>query len=160
MKNLKCHQIAAGTLEGFSSCSFQDGPTPFSPDMITSHFLHAYIVVRPLAEGDKYMVSVTARGDVPYFGPSIPSPAVFTRGSRLKEFILTKLINAQMASLKAEEFSKLELRTRTTLLNNLEEELSNKTQEFIGGDAVPPTVTKFERTSLKSNELVKRDSLP
>ena len=128
--------------------------------MITSHFLHAYIVVRPVAEGDKYMVSVTARGDVPYFGPSIPSPAVFARGSRLKEFILTKLINAQMACLKAEEFSKLELRTRTTLLNNLEEELSNKTQEFIGGDAVPPTVTKFERTSLKSNELVKRDSLP
>ena len=109
--------------------------------MITSHFLHAYIVVRPVTEGgDKYTVSVTARGDVPYFGPSIPSPAVFARGPRLKEFILTKLINAQMACLKAEEFSKLELRTRTTLLNNLEEELSNKTQEFIGGDAAPQAV--------------------
>ena len=71
---------------------------------------------------------------------SIPSPAVFARGPRLKEFILTKLINAQMACLKAEEFSKLELRTRTTLLNNLEEELSNKTQEFIGGDAAPQAV--------------------
>ena len=112
--------------------------------MITSHFLHAYIVVRPVGEGDRYMVSVTARGDVPYFGPSIPSPAVFVGGARLKEFILTKLINAQMACLKAEEFSKLELRTRTTLLNNLEEELSNKTQEFIGGDAAPPaTVTRL-----------------
>ena len=26
---------------------FQEGDTPFSPDIITSHFLHAYIVVRP-----------------------------------------------------------------------------------------------------------------
>lgn len=118
--------------------------------MITSHFLHAYIVVRPVTEGgDKYTVSVTARGDVPYFGPSIPSPAVFARGPRLKEFILTKLINAQMACLKAEEFSKLELRTRTTLLNNLEEELSNKTQEFIGGDTVPQAVKKFENWSFQ-----------
>ena len=53
-----------------------------------------------------------------------------------------------MACLKAEEFSKLELRTRTTLLNNLEEELSNKTQEFIGGDTVPQAVKKFENSAV------------
>jgi hypothetical protein len=29
---------------------FQDGNTPFAPDMITSHFLHAYIVVQPEVE--------------------------------------------------------------------------------------------------------------
>ena len=51
-----------------ASVALQDGPTPFSPDMITSHFLHAYLVVRPV-ESDKFAVSVTARGDVPYFGP-------------------------------------------------------------------------------------------
>ena len=26
---------------------FQEGDTPFSPDIVTSHFLHAYILVRP-----------------------------------------------------------------------------------------------------------------
>jgi hypothetical protein len=36
--------------------------------------------------------------------------------------------------LQAEEFSKLEQRTRTTLLANLVEELSSKTRDFIGGD--------------------------
>ena len=42
------------------SVVFQEGPTPFSPDMVTSHFLHAYIVVQPV-DTDKYKVSVTAR---------------------------------------------------------------------------------------------------
>jgi RAP1 GTPase activating protein 1 len=51
-------------------------------------------------------VSVTARSDVPYFGPSIPSnPAVFRKGPQLKEFILTKLINAQNACLKVRNFN-------------------------------------------------------
>ncbi len=77
--------------------------------MITSHFLHAFVVVQPIdpcSENTRYKVSVTARGDVPYFGPSVPSPAVFKKGPRLKEFLLTKLINAQNACLKAEEFSR------------------------------------------------------
>ena len=72
---------------------------------------------------------------MPYFGPSLPSPAVFTKGSELKEFLLTKLINAQNACLKAEEFSRLEQRTRATLLSNLEEELAAKTVEFLGSAA-------------------------
>ena len=63
------------------SLVFQEGSAPFSPDMVTSHFLHAYIVVQPEpGDADKYRVSVTARSDVPYFGPSLPSPLVFKRG--------------------------------------------------------------------------------
>ncbi len=114
---------------------FQDSNTPFAPDMITSHFLHAYIVVQAInGEGEdvKYKLGVTARSDVPYFGPSMPSPAIFEKGPQLKEFLLTKLINAQNACLKAEEFSKLEMRTRSTLLSNLEEDLAQKTMDFMG----------------------------
>ena len=40
-------------------------------------------------------MSVTARSDVPYFGPSLPNPPVFKRGEEFKEFLLTKLINAE-----------------------------------------------------------------
>ena len=114
---------------------FQDGDTPFTPDMITSHFLHAYILVQPVdpcTENTRYKISVTARADVPYFGPSLPLPAVYRKSPELKEFLMTKLVNAQNSCLKAEEFSKLEQRTRTTLLANLEEELSEKTQDFLG----------------------------
>merc|ERR1719427_2406120 len=115
------------------SLVFQEGSTPFSPDMVTSHFLHAYIVIQPEpGDPDKYRVSVTARSDVPYFGPSLPSPPVFRRGPEFKEWILNKLISAETACYKAEKFSKLEQRTRSSLLSNLVEELTRKTQDFLG----------------------------
>ena len=114
------------------SVVFQEGETPFSPDMVTSHFLHAYIVVRPEpGDPDTYRVTVTARADVPYFGPSLPSPPLFRRGPHFREWLLKKLINAETACYKAEKFSKLEQRTRASLLSNLVEELTFKTQEFL-----------------------------
>ncbi|PSN44994.1 hypothetical protein C0J52_25364, partial [Blattella germanica] len=90
---------------------FQESNTPFSPDMIASHFLHAFIVVQvldPNSPNTRYKVSVTARDDVPFFGPTLPSPAVFKKGPEFKEFLLTKLINAENACYKAEKFAKLE----------------------------------------------------
>ncbi|XP_010183562.1 PREDICTED: rap1 GTPase-activating protein 2, partial [Mesitornis unicolor] len=61
---------------------FQEENTPFVPDMIASNFLHAYIVVQvdnPEADNAAYRVSVTAREDVPSFGPPLPSPPVFQK---------------------------------------------------------------------------------
>lgn len=61
---------------------FQEENTPFVPDMIASNFLHAYIVVQvenPEADNTAYKVSVTAREDVPSFGPPLPSPPVFQK---------------------------------------------------------------------------------
>lgn len=86
-------------------------------------------------------MSVTARDDVPFFGPTLPTPSVFKHGPEFKEFLLTKLINAENACYKAEKFAKLELRTRTSLLQSLVEELKEKTGEFLGGGGSPPTPT-------------------
>ncbi|KAL1498001.1 hypothetical protein ABEB36_008867 [Hypothenemus hampei] len=115
---------------------FQEENTPFCPDMIASHFLHAFIVVQVLdaeTPNARYKVSVTARDDVPFFGPTLPTPAVFKHGLEFKEFLLTKLINAENACYKAEKFAKLELRTRTSLLQSLTDELKEKTADFLGG---------------------------
>lgn len=117
---------------------FQEENTPFSPDMIASHFLHAFIVVEvldPNSSNTRYKVSVTARNDVPFFGPTLPTPAIFRHGPEFKEFLLTKLINAENACYKAEKFAKLELRTRTSLLQTLSDDLTKKTSEFLGGSA-------------------------
>ncbi|KDR14588.1 Rap1 GTPase-activating protein 1 [Zootermopsis nevadensis] len=119
---------------------FQESNTPFSPDMIASHFLHAFIVVQvldPNSPNTRYKVSVTARDDVPFFGPTLPSPAVFKKGPDFKEFLLTKLINAENACYKAEKFAKLELRTRTSLLQSLTDELREKSRDFLGGTDSP-----------------------
>ncbi|KAJ8715009.1 hypothetical protein PYW08_004990 [Mythimna loreyi] len=114
---------------------FQEKATPFTPDMIASHFLHAFIVVTHLESvgGEtRYKVAVTARDDVPFFGPTLPQPSVFRKGREFKEFLLTKLINAENACYKAEKFAQLELRTRASLLQNLVNDLKTKTTEFLG----------------------------
>ncbi|KAL4834880.1 hypothetical protein H8958_011611 [Nasalis larvatus] len=90
---------------------FQEENTPFVPDMIASNFLHAYIVVQvetPGTETPSYKVSVTAREDVPTFGPPLPSPPVFQKGPEFREFLLTKLTNAENACCKSDKFAKLE----------------------------------------------------
>ena len=50
---------------------------------------------------------MTARANVPYFGPRLPSPPVFCRGPRFREWLLNKLINAETPCYKAKKLSKL-----------------------------------------------------
>ncbi|XP_040008626.1 rap1 GTPase-activating protein 1-like isoform X11 [Xiphias gladius] len=114
---------------------FQEENTPFVPDMIASNFLHAYVVVQvvnPCSDNVLYKVSVTARDDVPFFGPALPNPAVFKKGPEFHEFLFTKLINAEYACYKAEKFAKLEERTRLALLETLYEELHVNSQAMMG----------------------------
>lgn len=104
---------------------------------------------------------MTARDDVPFFGPTLPNPAVFRHGPEFKQFLLTKLVNAENACYKAHKFAQLEvsvtldfggdddarisrdiwpcvfffspqMRTRTSLLHTLCEQLKDKTREFLG----------------------------
>uniref|UniRef100_A0A8C6NT28 RAP1 GTPase activating protein n=1 Tax=Nothobranchius furzeri TaxID=105023 RepID=A0A8C6NT28_NOTFU len=114
---------------------FQEENTPFVPDMIQSNFLHAYVVVQvenACTDNVTYKVSVTARDDVPFFGPTLPDPAIFKKGPDFHEFLFTKLINAEYACYKAEKFSKLEERTRSALLETLYEELHINSQSMMG----------------------------
>lgn len=112
---------------------FQEENTPFSPDMIASNFLHAYIVVQPIDAGTdrlRYRVSVTARDDVPFFGPTLPAPSIFRKGKDFRNFLLTKLINAENAAYKAEKFAKLAERTRISLLDALYGNLRERAQFY------------------------------
>ncbi|KAK7916715.1 hypothetical protein WMY93_012476 [Mugilogobius chulae] len=114
---------------------FQEENTPFVPDMIQSNFLHAYVVVQvenACTDNVIYKVSVTARDDVPFFGPALPDPAIFKKGPEFHEFLFTKLINAEYACYKAEKFAKLEERTRSALLETLYEELHLNSQSMMG----------------------------
>ncbi|XP_016314594.1 rap1 GTPase-activating protein 2-like isoform X2 [Sinocyclocheilus anshuiensis] len=114
---------------------FQEEATPFVPDIIASNFLHAYILVQvenPGTDDTTYKVSVTAREDVPQFGPPLPSPPIFKKGPEFREFLLTKLINAELACYRSSRFAKLEERTRTELLDNLHNELHKRTQAMLG----------------------------
>ncbi|XP_059155099.1 rap1 GTPase-activating protein 1-like isoform X2 [Physella acuta] len=119
---------------------FQEENTPFVPDMIASHFLHCFIVVQPVASDSgppRYKISVAARKDVPRFYPVLPQPAEFVAGEEFREFLLTKLINAELACYKADQFAKLGHRTRASLLESLYLDLHKKNMEMFGLSSVP-----------------------
>ncbi|CAD6193740.1 unnamed protein product [Caenorhabditis auriculariae] len=112
---------------------FQEANTPFAPDMIASNFLHAYVVVQPvdpLTDRVRYRVSVAARDDVPFFGPTLPAPSIFKRGQDFRNFILTKLINAENAAYKSAKFAKLAERTRASLLDGLHANLRERAEFY------------------------------
>ncbi|XP_025056509.1 rap1 GTPase-activating protein 1-like [Alligator sinensis] len=114
---------------------FQDENTPFVPDMIASNFLHAYVVVQLTYDASRetlYKVSVTARDDVPFFGPPLPNSALFKKSAEFREFLLAKLINAEYSCYRAEKFAKLEERTRSALLESLFEELQLRSRNMMG----------------------------
>ncbi|GFY79026.1 rap1 GTPase-activating protein 1 [Trichonephila inaurata madagascariensis] len=117
---------------------FQDTNTPFLPSMIASHFLHSYIVVQavdPLTPNVAYKVSVTAREGVPTFGPALPNPTVFRKNDEFREFLLTKLINAEIACYKAEKFSKLEVKIDPFL--RFSREFRNRSLDSLNSSGTP-----------------------
>ena len=92
------------------SIVFQEENTPFCPNSIRSHFLHCFIVVQvenPNSEETYYKVSVAAKEGVPKFAPSLPNPCIFKKSDELREFLLTKILNAENAAVKSEKFSAL-----------------------------------------------------
>ncbi len=92
---------------------FQENETIFNPECIASQFLHVYLVITPLDNhGTRYKISVIHRDSVPPFGPVINNSNIFHYDNIFKQWILTKLINAEMASCRASTFQKYQVRKK------------------------------------------------
>ena len=90
---------------------FQEHNTTFNPECIASQFLHVYIVITPLDnQGTCYKVSVIHRDSVPLFGPYLYHSNSFHCDQRFKQWLLTKLINAEMASCRSSTIQKLHVK--------------------------------------------------
>ncbi|CAM2706512.1 unnamed protein product [Rotaria socialis] len=99
---------------------FQENETKFNPECIASQFLHVYLVVTPLNDdGTHFKVSVIHRDNVPSFGPVINHSNSFNCDHTFKQWLLTKLINAEIASCKTNTFQKYQERTKMQLFENL-----------------------------------------
>eukprot|EP01121_Diplochlamys_sp_Union-15-3_P015956 TRINITY_DN5347_c0_g1_i1.p1 TRINITY_DN5347_c0_g1~~TRINITY_DN5347_c0_g1_i1.p1 ORF type:complete len:290 (+),score=54.35 TRINITY_DN5347_c0_g1_i1:79-870(+) len=105
---------------------FQDGPSGgFSPDTIMSKFNHVFIVVqmigkKRLEDGEKvpqYRIGVVSKTGVRPHGPPLPPQSIFTWGDEMREFLLTKLINAERAAYYAPSFA--QARTRRLWLKDI-----------------------------------------
>ncbi|XP_076451766.1 uncharacterized protein LOC143287560 isoform X2 [Babylonia areolata] len=134
---------------------FQEENTPFMPSMIASHFLHSYLVVQPVhtnTSNTAYRVCVTARHDVPRFGPPL-DVCVFKKGPEFRDFVLTKLVNAELACYRASTFAKLGERTRSSLLEVLYTDLQKRSVELL---LAPPTMTSSRSEGSRLIDSMKR----
>ncbi|CAF1101802.1 unnamed protein product [Rotaria sp. Silwood1] len=111
---------------------FQETETIFDPECIASQFLHVYLVITPLDnDGTRFKVSVIHRDSVPLFGPFINHSNSFHCDHTFKQWLLTKLINAEIASCKASTFQKYQERTRMNLFENLYRTLHDNNRPFM-----------------------------
>lgn len=88
-----------------------DTETPFSPEKIKSKFNHIFAVV--VFTGKEYIVKIYTRNNVPEYGPSLPSPSVFTDATELRRFLLVKLMNGEKSALSSPYASFATKKTRT-----------------------------------------------
>ncbi|PRP76791.1 hypothetical protein PROFUN_14841 [Planoprotostelium fungivorum] len=115
----------------------EEGSHTFDPQWMLSEMNHVFIVVtsqtvspslstpRPkiaIANSRRqtnYRVSVMFKEEVRSFGPVVPKPPVFVRGEEFKGWLLTKLINAERASLSSAKLATKISRAKSIMLNDL-----------------------------------------
>jgi len=104
---------------------FHTGKGELNPSCFRSHFNHVFIVVRPIVtpEEVRYTVSVILRGDVQLFPPNFPRDFQFSPDEFFREFILTKLMNAELASLKSAQFAQRLAGVRRDMLQEIVEKM-------------------------------------
>lgn len=93
----------------------------FRPRTIKSQYIHVFIVVRILNEGEniRYKLSIVCRDGVTHFSPYISEKSLFIPGPEFRDFLMCKCINSEKAAVRCPKFQELQRRTRKYLLQHL-----------------------------------------
>ncbi|XP_047432569.1 signal-induced proliferation-associated 1-like protein 2 isoform X2 [Mugil cephalus] len=103
---------------------------PFIPQNTCSHLQNVFIVVRvhePCSQHTRYSVSVSRLRDVPPFGPTIPSGLKSPPSPVFRDFLLTKIINAEHAVRRSNTFVAMATRRRQEHLREMVENFATST---------------------------------
>lgn len=109
---------------------------------------HVFAIVRPFTDphtGEtKYRLGVCSKKNVNSFRPDLPFPAVFNHDARFRHFLLTKLINGQIAARKS-GLQMMFTRPRAAMLDEIvkdyrppENPRPKKAGSFFGGHKETP----------------------
>jgi len=108
---------------------FHTGKGEFNPSCFRSHFNHVFIIVRPVTSSSgevHYTVTCLLRGDVQLFPPQFPRDYQFNQDEFFREFILSKLMNAELASLKSAQFAQRLAGVRRDMLTEIVDKMKPK----------------------------------
>jgi len=102
---------------------FKEDDTSFSPLSIESQQTTNIFVVKYEGKdkdgNTRYRLAITCKQDVPSFKPTLFSPAVFSKNNEFREFLLTKIINAERVLLYTSFYEKKIIDFRRTALVKL-----------------------------------------
>ena len=105
---------------------FKEGDQPFDPLCIKSHFNHIFAVVQVHERRDgkpySYKLSIGNRTGVNPYGPFLINPPIYIKNAEFREFLFTKLINAERAAMISPDFKGKMTRTAKDLLTNIGKE--------------------------------------
>ncbi|PAV76655.1 hypothetical protein WR25_23381 [Diploscapter pachys] len=119
----------------------------FSPTMMKSHFTHVFALITYEESTGLWRLWMYSEESVPAFGPSIPHPNTFSDPVQFREFLLTKLINAEKAAFNARVFVEKRYRTNDTLLKDMYMEYMQDTHK--GLNKVTDTVIRHLRSPIR-----------
>jgi len=103
---------------------FNDSSLPFNPTSIVTNFIHTYVVVSVDSEATEknnathYRVEIANQNQVPKYNPPLRDPPVFSK-EELKEWLPSKLINAERAAFLAPAIRFKLTGTRKQLLSDI-----------------------------------------
>lgn len=101
---------------------FKEPGVTYSPDTITSHFNHVFLVVEPVYDVEvSYRVSCARKKGTPEFGPML-TKSMYKKDQYFRDLFLTKLINAERAAYQAPGFRNRIMRTRKNILSQCKDE--------------------------------------
>jgi len=93
----------------------------FTPLEIRSQFNHCFMVIQPVVDNNviKYRIHLASKIGVSPYGPSMPGNGVYEKSTKLREFILCKLINGERSAMYAPDFKGKIISTRKQTLREL-----------------------------------------
>lgn len=107
----------------------EEGSNPYHPTTVKSNYIQIIIVVRVIQSNDGksfWHVNVCSAQDVPAFGPPLPYPPIFDDKNKLREWLIEKMVNAELASYNSKLFIQQLRNTYKTLLLDLMEKMPNQ----------------------------------
>jgi len=109
---------------------FKEGGSQIDPTVFKSNFNHVFMVVqKDYAKSETmthYRVTFVCKDVVQNFGPSFPHSYCFPKNAKFREFLLTKLVNAERGAMRSNVFSQNTRRTRQELLQGYINNYSTK----------------------------------
>ena len=114
----------------------EEGCEPYMATKLTSQFIHVHFVVQKVAGTGaptgipaSYRISVVTKYGVEPHSPALAYPAIFPNSPALRDFLLTKAVNAERTAMLATEFRSKMLRARKDFLKHLYESFSTNTKK-------------------------------